>query len=88
MKRLVKVFEKTTVLTTDKASALLYALKKLKEQDIYKRTTHCTFKHLNNLSEQNHRHVKWRFAKFTGFQILHQTSCTLKGIETVHALYK
>lgn len=88
MKRLVKAFGEPTVLTTDKAPALLCAFNKLKEQGFYRRTTHCTVKHLNNLIEQDHRHVKRRFAKSTGFQSLRHASRTLKGIETVHALYK
>ncbi|WOA60542.1 IS6 family transposase [Bacillus mycoides] len=88
MKRLVKAFGEPTVLTTDKARALLCAFNKLKEQGFYRRTTHCTVKHLNNLIEQDHRHVKRRFAKSTGFQSLRHASRTLKGIETVHALYK
>ncbi|EOO27883.1 hypothetical protein IIU_05866 [Bacillus cereus VD133] len=88
MKRLVKTFGEPTVLTTDKAPALLCAFKKLKEQGFYKRTTHCTVKHLNNLIEQDHRHVKRRFAKSAGFQSIRHASRTLKGIETVHALYK
>ncbi|PEF72011.1 IS6 family transposase [Bacillus pseudomycoides] len=88
MKRLVKVFGEPTVLTTDKAPALLCAFNKLKEQGFYKRTTYCTIKHLNNLIEQDHRHIKRRFAKSAGFQSLRHASRTLKGIETVHALYK
>ncbi|PEU91490.1 IS6 family transposase, partial [Bacillus thuringiensis] len=88
MKRLVKAFGEPTVLTTDKAPALLCAFNKLKEQGFYKRTTHCTVKHLNNLIEQDHRHVKRRFVKSAGFQNIRHASRTLKGIETVHALYK
>ncbi|QPW51645.1 IS6 family transposase (plasmid) [Bacillus thuringiensis] len=88
MKRLVKRFGEPTVLTTDKAPALLCAFKKLKEQGFYKYTAHCTIKHLNNLIEQDHRHVKRRFAKSAGFQNLRHASRTIKGIETIHALYK
>ncbi|MBO1582897.1 DDE-type integrase/transposase/recombinase, partial [Bacillus sp. XF8] len=44
---------------------------------------HCTIKHLNNLIEQDHRHVKRRFSKSAGFQNLRHASRTLKGIETV-----
>ncbi|MBG0972724.1 IS6 family transposase [Bacillus sp. SRB3LM] len=88
MKRLVKAFGEPTVLTTDKAPALLCAFNKLKEQGFYKHTTHCTIKHLNNLIEQDRRHVKRRFVKSAGFQNLRHASRTLKGIETVHALYK
>ncbi|MBH0338503.1 transposase, partial [Bacillus thuringiensis] len=88
MKRLVKTFGEPTVLTTDKAPALLCAFKKLKEEGLYKHTNHCTVKYLNNLIEQDHRHIKRRFAKSAGFQSIRHASRTLKGIETVHALYK
>lgn len=88
MKRLVKAFEEPTVLTVDKAPALLCTFNKLKEQGFYKRTTHCTVKHLNNLIEQDHRHIKRRFAKSAGFQNLRYASRTIKGIEAIHALYK
>ncbi|PEM25674.1 IS6 family transposase [Bacillus wiedmannii] len=88
MKRIVKVFGEPTVLTTDKAPALLCAFNKLKEQGFYKHTIHCTLKHLNNLIEQDHRHIKRRLAKSAGFQSLRDASRTLKGIETIHAIYK
>ncbi|MES1054543.1 IS6 family transposase, partial [Bacillus thuringiensis] len=88
MKRLVKTFGEPTVLTTDKALALLCAFKKLKKQIFYKHTAHCTIKHLNNFIEQDHRHVKRCFAKSTGFQNHRHASRTIKGIETIHALYK
>lgn len=84
----MKTFGEPTVLTTDKAPALLCAFNKLKEQAFYKHTTHYTIKYLNNLIEQDHRHVKRRFAKSAGFQNLRHASRTWKGIETVHALYK
>ncbi|MEB4820298.1 IS6 family transposase [Bacillus thuringiensis] len=88
MKRLVKASGEPTVLTTDKAPALLCALKKLKNNGFYVHTKHCTVKHFNNLIEQDHRHIKRRFAKSAGFQNLHYASRTIKGIETIHALYK
>ncbi|PEP93140.1 DDE-type integrase/transposase/recombinase, partial [Bacillus toyonensis] len=49
---------------------------------------HCTIKHRNNLIEQDHRHVKRRFVKSAGFQTLRHASRTIKGIETIHAIYK
>ncbi|WP_141531031.1 DDE-type integrase/transposase/recombinase, partial [Bacillus thuringiensis] len=45
-------------------------------------------KHFNNLIEQDHRHVKRRFARSSGFQNIRHASHTIKGIETLHALYK
>lgn len=58
MKRLVKHFGEPTVLTIDKAPTLLFAFYKLRKQGFCKTTIHCTIKRLNNLIEQNHRHVK------------------------------
>lgn len=52
MKRLHKHFGEPTVLITDKALSLLCAFKKLRNNDFYTHTTHCTVKHLNNLIEQ------------------------------------
>ncbi|MED1047859.1 IS6 family transposase [Bacillus mycoides] len=88
MKRLVKTLGEATVLTTDKTPALLCAFNKLGEQGFYKHTIHCTIKHLNNLIEQDHRHIKRRFSKSAGFQSLRHASRNLKSIETIHALYK
>ncbi|MCQ6530833.1 IS6 family transposase [Bacillus mycoides] len=82
MKRLVKTFGEPTFLTTDKAPALLCALKKLKHKGFYVYTKHCTVKHFNNLIEQGHRHVKRRFAKSARFQNLRHASRTIKDIET------
>ncbi|OUB35579.1 IS6 family transposase [Bacillus thuringiensis serovar yunnanensis] len=88
MKRLVKHLGEPSVLTTDKAPALLCAFKKLQKADYYTHTKHCTIKHRNNLIEQNHRHVKSRFVKSAGFQTLRHASRTIKGIETIQAIYK
>ncbi|MEW4236765.1 IS6 family transposase [Bacillus thuringiensis] len=88
MKRLVKAFGEPSVLTTDKAPALLCAFKKLKKDNYYTHTKHCTIKHRNNLIEQDHRHVKRRFAKSSGFQSIRHASRTIKGIETIQAIYK
>ncbi|PEM35838.1 DDE-type integrase/transposase/recombinase, partial [Bacillus toyonensis] len=88
MKRLVKAFGDPTVLTTDKDPALLCALKKLKHNGFYVHTKHCTVTHFDNLIEQDHRHIKRRLAKSAGFQNLRQALRTIKGIETIHAIYK
>ncbi|MDA1775244.1 IS6 family transposase [Bacillus cereus] len=88
MKRLVKQFGEPSVLTTDKAPALLCAFKKLQKGEYYTDTKHCTVKYLNNFIEQDHRHIKRRVVKSAGFQSLRHASRTLKGIETIHAIYK
>lgn len=88
MKRLVVRFGEPKVLTTDQVPALLCALKKLKKNGFYNHTKHYTIKYFNNLIEQEHRHIKQYFVKFAGFQNLRYASRTLKGIETIHAIYK
>ena len=85
MKRLVKHFGEPMVLTTDKAPALICTFNKLRKKGFYQTTLHCTIKHLNNLIEQDHRHVKRHFSKSAGFQNLRHASRTIKGIETIHA---
>ena len=46
---------------------------------------HCTSKYLNNLIEQDHRHIKVRKTKY---QSINRQKNTLKGIECIYALYK
>ena len=46
---------------------------------------HCTSKYLNNLIEQDHRHIKVRKARC---QSINTAKNTLKGIECIYALYK
>ncbi|OUB14055.1 hypothetical protein BK708_26025 [Bacillus thuringiensis serovar yunnanensis] len=38
--------------------------------------------------EPDHRHVKRRFVKSAGFQTLRHASRTIKGNETIQAIYK
>lgn len=54
----------------------------------YKHTNHCTLKPLNNRMEQDYRHVKRRFSRSAGFQSTRHASRTIKGIETIQAIYK
>ena len=46
---------------------------------------HCTSKYLNNLIEQDHRHIKVRK---TRYQSINMAKNTLKGIECIYSLYK
>ncbi|HHT7228565.1 TPA: DDE-type integrase/transposase/recombinase, partial [Bacillus cereus] len=56
--------------------------------EYYTDTKHGTIKYLNNFIEQDHRHVKRRFIKSSGFQSIRHASRTIKGIETIHAICK
>ncbi|MCX2825175.1 IS6 family transposase [Bacillus pseudomycoides] len=85
MKRLVRTFGEPTVLTTDKAPSLAFAFKKLKEIGLYKNTFHRTIKYLNNIIEQDHRHVKRRFSRSLGFQSL-QPNFVFSTYNALHEL--
>jgi putative transposase len=63
-------------------------IQKLQKAEYYVHTNHCTIKYRNNLIEQDHRHIKRRFVKSAGFQTPRHASRTIKGIETIQAIYK
>ncbi|HFE8423685.1 TPA: DDE-type integrase/transposase/recombinase, partial [Staphylococcus aureus] len=46
---------------------------------------HCTSKYLNNLIEQDHRHIKVRKISY---QSINTAKNTIKGIECIYGLYK
>jgi len=84
-KRLIKQFGEPRVLVTDKAPSLSCAFNRLKEEGLFIFATHRTSKYLNNMIEQDHRHIKKRHKSY---QSMRTASSTIKGIETIHALYK
>ena len=84
-KRLIKQFGEPRVLVTDKAPSLSSAFNRLKSEGKFRDTIHRTSKYLNNIIEQDHRFIKKRHKSF---QSMRTASSTIKGIETVHALYK
>lgn len=84
-KRLFKQFGEPRVLVTDKAPSLKSAFNCLKSEGKFISTNHRTSKYLNNIIEQDHRHVKKRHKSY---QSIRTASSTIKGIETIHALYK
>lgn len=84
-KRLIKHFGNPRVLVTDKAPSLTCAFNQLKIAGYFDSTTHRTNKYLNNIIEQDHRPIKKRHKLY---QSIRTASSTIKGIETIHALYK
>ena len=70
---------------TDKAPSILAAFIKLQKQGKYKKTEHRRIKYLNNLIEQDHRKIKMRSKSYKN---LRSAAATIKGMETLHALYK
>lgn len=45
-------------------------------------------KYLNNIVEQDHRRVKFRFSAMLGFKSLHNASIVIAGIELIQKLKK
>lgn len=84
-KRLVKQFGEPRVLVTDKAPSLACAFRQLKSVGFFESTIHRTSKYLNNIIEQDHRPIKKRHKLY---QSIRTAASTIKGMETVHALYK
>ncbi len=84
-KRLLNQFGEPRVLVTDKAPSLSSVFNQLKSEGKFINTTHRTSKYLNNIIEQDHRSIKKRH-KF--YQSIRTASTTIRGIETMHALYK
>lgn len=70
---------------TDKAPSLSSAFNQLTSEGAFTYTTHRTSKYLNNIIEQDHRPIKKRHKLY---QSIRTASSTIKGIETIHALYK
>lgn len=81
--------KKTRSITADGYKAYPVAIRELQEEKYLPHAMPLRVKkYLNNIIEQDRRHVKKRFAKSTEFQSIRHASRTLKGVETVRALYK
>lgn len=85
IKRLIKQFGKPQKVVTDQAPSTKVAMAKVIKVFKLKPDCHCTSKYLNNLIEQDHRHIKVRK---TRYQSINTAKNTLKGIECIYALYK
>src|SRR5699024_1331887 len=82
MKRLIKQFGKPQKVITDQAPSTKVAMAKVIKAFKLKPDCHCTSKYLNNLIEQDHRHIKVRK---TRYQSINTAKNTLKGIECIYA---
>ncbi|MBN4936418.1 IS6 family transposase, partial [Staphylococcus sp. EG-SA-6] len=78
IKRLIKQFGKPQKVVTDQAPSTKAAMAKIIKAFKLKPDCHCTSKYLNNLIEQDHRHIKVRK---TRYQSINTAKNTLKGIE-------
>ncbi|WP_460914174.1 DDE-type integrase/transposase/recombinase, partial [Staphylococcus aureus] len=85
IKRIIKQFGKAQMIITDQAPSTKVAMSKVIKAFKLKPDCHCTSKYLNNLIEQDHRHIKVRK---TRYQSINTAKNTLKGIECIYGLYK
>lgn len=85
IKRLIKQFGKPQIIITDQAPSTKVAMSKIIKDFTLNPNCHCTSKYLNNLIEQDHRHIKVRR---TRYQNINTAKNTLKGIECIYGLYK
>ena len=60
IKRLIKQFGKPQMIITDQAPSTKVAMAKIMKVFKLNPNCHCTSKYLNNLIEQDHRHIKMR----------------------------
>ena len=80
--------EDPRVITTDKNPAYPPALAELKEEGKFKKTEQRCSKYMNNLIEQDHRRVKWQNRHAMGYWSYKTAYRTIRGIETMHMLFK
>ena len=85
IKRLIKQFGKPKMIITDQAPSTKIAMSKLIKDFKLNSNCHCTSKYLNNLIEQDHRHIKVRKISY---QSINTAKNTIKGIECIYGLYK
>src|SRR5699024_11530349 len=84
-KCLIKQFGKTHKVSTDQATSTKVAMSNVIKAFKLIPHCHCTSKCLNNLIQQDHRHIK---VSKTRYQSINTAKNTLKGIECIYALYK
>ncbi|WP_145393002.1 DDE-type integrase/transposase/recombinase, partial [Staphylococcus epidermidis] len=76
---------KPKMIITDQAPSTKIAMSKLIKDFKLNSNCHCTSKYLNNLIEQDHRHIKVRKISY---QSINTAKNTIKGIECIYGLYK
>src|SRR5699024_8599862 len=84
IKRLINQFGKTQNVFTDQAPSTKVVMSNVIKAVKLKPDCRSASKYLNNLIEQDHRHIKVRK---TRYQSINTAKNTLKGIECIYALY-
>lgn len=73
------------MIITDQAPSTKVAMTRVAKEFKLSPHCHCTSKYLNNLIEQDYRHIKVRK---TRYQSINTAKNTLKGVECIYGLYK
>ena len=77
------------VITTDKYAATEVAILEEKYYgDLSCISEHRTIKYLNNIIEQDHRHIKRVTNPMLGFKSFYSACSTIAGIEAMHMIHK
>ena len=72
----------------DKHASYPPAFEYMQEAWYFKNTDLRRVKYLNNLIEQDHRHVKRKYRQAMGYHSLETARNTLAGIESMHMIFK
>ncbi len=88
-KMLKQCKEMPSSITTDKHAPYVKAIEYFKaEGQLDENVRHRQIKYLNNILEQDHRHIKQRIRPMLGFQFFKTANRTLKGIEAMAMMIK
>ena len=77
------------VITTDKYAATIKAIKnEIKNKRLHPGTKHRSSKYMNNIIEQDHRHIKRITNQMLGFKHFKSACSTIQGIEAMNMIRK
>ena len=77
------------VITTDKYAATIKTIKdEIKNKRLHPRTKHRSSKYMNNIIEQDHRHIKRITNQMLGFKHFKSACSTIQGIEAMNMIRK
>jgi transposase-like protein len=77
------------VITTDKYAATFATIKnEIKLKRFHSKTKHRSSKYMNNIIEQDHRHIKRITNNMLGFKHFKSACSTIQGIEAMHMIRK
>ena len=77
------------VITTDKYAATIKTIKnEIKNKRLHPATKHRSSKYMNNIIEQDHRHIKRITNQMLGFKHFKSACATIQGIEAMNMIRK